>query len=51
LMVISPAGKEAIVAILSAGEFFGDGCLAGQPSRTATAIAMTDCTLDRLISC
>ena len=48
LTVISQQGKEAIVAILSAGEFFGDGCLAGQPLRMATAIAMTDCTLDKI---
>jgi CRP/FNR family cyclic AMP-dependent transcriptional regulator len=48
LAVISPQGKEAIIAILSAGEFFGEGCLAGQPLRMATAIAMTDCTLDKI---
>ena len=48
LSVISQQGKEAIVAILSAGEFFGEGCLAGQPVRMATAVAMTDCTLDKI---
>jgi CRP-like cAMP-binding protein len=48
LSVISQKGKEAIVAILDAGEFFGEGCLAGQPSRMATAVAMTDCTLDKI---
>ncbi len=48
LAVMSQQGKEAIVAILSAGEFFGEGCLAGQPLRMATAVAMTDCTLDRI---
>ena len=48
LTVISPQGKEAIVAILGAGEFFGEGCLAGQPLRMATAVAMTDCTLDKI---
>jgi len=42
LTVISPQGKEAIVAVLGAGEFFGEGCLAGQPLRMATAVAMTD---------
>ena len=41
LTVISQQGKEAIIAILSAGDFFGEGCLAGQPLRMATAIAMT----------
>jgi CRP/FNR family transcriptional regulator, cyclic AMP receptor protein len=48
LAVISPRGKEAIVAVLSAGEFFGEGCIAGQQMRMATAVAMTDCTLDRI---
>jgi len=48
LTVISQQGKEAIVAILGAGEFFGEGCLAGQPLRMATATAMIDCTLDKI---
>jgi CRP/FNR family transcriptional regulator, cyclic AMP receptor protein len=48
LTVTSSQGKEAIVAILSAGEFFGDGCLAGQPLRMSTAIAVADCTLDKI---
>jgi CRP/FNR family cyclic AMP-dependent transcriptional regulator len=48
LTVTSRQGKEAIVAVLGAGEFFGEGCLAGQPLRMATAVAMTDCTLDRI---
>jgi len=48
LTVISQQGKEAIVAILGPGEFFGEGCLAGQLLRTATAVAMTDCTLDKI---
>jgi CRP/FNR family transcriptional regulator, cyclic AMP receptor protein len=48
LAVISPQGKEAIVVILDAGEFFGEGCLAGQPLRMATAVAMTDCILDKI---
>jgi CRP/FNR family transcriptional regulator, cyclic AMP receptor protein len=48
LAVISPQGKEAIVAILGAGEFFGEGCLAGQPLRMATAIAIADCILDKV---
>jgi CRP/FNR family cyclic AMP-dependent transcriptional regulator len=36
------------VAVLAAGEFFGEGCLAGQQLRMARATAITDCTLDRL---
>jgi len=41
--VISKDGKEAVVAILGADEFVGEGCLIGQPKRLATAIAMTEC--------
>ena len=41
--VVSPEGKEAVVAILGAHEFFGEGCLIGQPMRLATAMAMTEC--------
>lgn len=48
LAVTSDQGKEAIVAILGGGEFFGEGCLAGQPVRMATATAMTDCSLARI---
>ena len=45
LSVLSPGGKEAVVAILGAGDFFGEGCLAGQPRRMATASAMTASTV------
>jgi CRP/FNR family transcriptional regulator, cyclic AMP receptor protein len=48
LAVTSQQGKEAIVAILGAGEFFGEGCLAGQQLRVSTAIAIADCTLARI---
>ena len=48
LTVISARGKEAVVAILGSGDFFGEGCLAGQPRRMATATTMTDCSLLRL---
>jgi CRP/FNR family transcriptional regulator, cyclic AMP receptor protein len=48
LSVISQQGKEAIIAILNAGEFFGEGCLAGQRVRMETAVAMTDCILDKI---
>jgi CRP/FNR family transcriptional regulator, cyclic AMP receptor protein len=48
LSVTSPDGKEAIVATLHAGEFFGEGCLAGQLVRLATAISVGDCTLARV---
>jgi len=48
LAVTSKQGKEAIVAILNADEFFGEGCLAGQPLRMAAASAITDCTVVRV---
>ena len=48
LSVTSSEGKEAIVATLNSGEFFGEGCLAGQPLRIATAITVGDCTLARV---
>ena len=48
LTVLSQQGKEAVIAILGAGEFLGEACLAGQPLRIATAVAMTDCTLDKI---
>ena len=48
LSVTSQQGKEAIVAILEAGDFFGEGCLAGQSLRIATAISVTDCTLMKI---
>src|SRR5437899_10671680 len=48
LTVLSPRGKEAVVAILGSGDFFGGGRLAGQPLRMATATAMTECSILRL---
>jgi CRP-like cAMP-binding protein len=45
LSVLSRTGKEAVVAILAAGDFFGEGCLAGQPRRMATASALTASTV------
>ena len=46
--VVSPGGKEAVVAILGDDEFFGEGCLIGQPKRLATAMAMTGCVTMRV---
>ena len=46
--VVSEQGKEAVVAILGTNEFFGEGCLAGQPRRIATVAAMTDSIIMRL---
>ena len=45
LSVVSEAGKEATLAILSEGDFFGEGGLAGQLIRMSSASALTDCTL------
>jgi CRP/FNR family cyclic AMP-dependent transcriptional regulator len=46
--VLSEQGKEAVVAILGADEFFGEACLAGQTRRIATATALTDSVIVRL---
>ncbi len=46
--VISEHGKEAVVAILGSGDFFGEGCLAGQPKRTITVSTMSESTIVRL---
>lgn len=45
LAVLSKTGKEAVVALLDRGDFFGEGCLAGQRRRMATATAMTPVTI------
>jgi CRP-like cAMP-binding protein len=44
LSVVNEAGKEAVVAVLGPGDFFGEGCLAGQPLRIGTATAITATT-------
>jgi CRP-like cAMP-binding protein len=48
LAVVSTAGKAAIVALLGRGDFFGEGCLAGQSVSMATASAMTDVAVVRV---
>jgi CRP/FNR family cyclic AMP-dependent transcriptional regulator len=48
ILVTSDQGKEAVVAILGTGDFFGEGCLIGQPLRLASALAITDCTIMRI---
>jgi CRP-like cAMP-binding protein len=45
LSVLSHTGKEAVVAVLDVAHFFGEGCLAGQSHRMATATAMTECSI------
>ena len=44
LSVVNETGKEAVVAVLGPGDFFGEGCLAGQPLRMGTATAITPTT-------
>ena len=46
--VLSEQGKEAVVAMLGTNDFFGEGCLAGQMRRIATAATMTDSVVVRL---
>jgi CRP/FNR family cyclic AMP-dependent transcriptional regulator len=46
--VVSEQGKEAVVALLGAGDFFGEGCLTGQPQRLATVSALTECVIVRI---
>lgn len=48
LSVLSRRGKEAVVGILSNGDFIGEGCLTGQPKRLATAITLTQCEILKL---
>ena len=46
--VMSERGKEAVVPLHGAGDFFGEGCLTGLPLRLATVSAMTDCVIMRI---
>jgi len=48
LTVVSKTGKEATIGILGEGDFFGEACMVGQPSRMLTATAMTDCAVLRI---
>jgi CRP-like cAMP-binding protein len=48
LSLLSPQGKEAVIAILGANDFFGEGCLAGQRVRTSTATALSPCSVMRV---
>jgi CRP/FNR family transcriptional regulator, cyclic AMP receptor protein len=48
LTVVSGHGKEAVVAILEPGHFFGEGCLNGHPLRIATTRAMDECVITRI---
>ncbi len=48
LSVVSTRGKEAVIGVLENGSFFGEGCLAAQPLRIATASAMQRCRITRV---
>jgi CRP/FNR family transcriptional regulator, cyclic AMP receptor protein len=48
LTVVSQAGKEATIALLAEGSFFGEGALAGQVLRMGSAAAMSDCEILRV---
>ena len=48
LVVVSKIGKEATIGILNEGDFFGEGCLKGQPLRLCSATAMTDCSVMKI---
>src|SRR5580692_26375 len=43
--VVSEQGKEAVVALLGTGDFFGEGCMTGQPRHLSTASAVTECVI------
>jgi CRP/FNR family cyclic AMP-dependent transcriptional regulator len=48
LTVVSRQGKEAVIAILGGGDFFGEGCLAGQPQRMSTVTTLSECSIVRI---
>jgi CRP-like cAMP-binding protein len=48
LIVISEHGKERVIAMLHAGDFFGEGCLAGQPLHMASAVATAESNIIRV---
>src|SRR5271165_1565606 len=46
--VVSEQGKEAVVALMDAGDFFGEGCLTGEALRLSTVSALTKCDISRI---
>jgi CRP/FNR family transcriptional regulator, cyclic AMP receptor protein len=48
LSVVAARGKEATIGLLNEGDFFGEGCLTGQPLRMCSAIAIADCKVMRI---
>jgi CRP/FNR family transcriptional regulator, cyclic AMP receptor protein len=48
LTVVSEQGKEAVIAVLGPGQFFGEGCLNGHPLRIATTRAIDECVITRI---
>ena len=48
ITVTAESGKEAVLSIISTGDFFGEGCLHGHPLRLAAVAAMTECSVMRI---
>jgi CRP-like cAMP-binding protein len=48
LTAVSKRGKEAVIAVLGGGDFFGEGCLAGRPLRISTVTTITECAIVRI---
>ena len=48
LAVVSNAGREAVIAVLDAGDFLGEECLTGRPLRLSSAIALSECAVLRV---
>ena len=48
IRVISKEGKEAVIAVVEAGDFCGEGCLVGEPLRMSEVVTMTECLVTRL---
>ena len=48
LTVISKQGKEAVIAMLGGGDFFGEGCMAGQLLRMSTVTTLSECSIVRI---
>lgn len=46
--VVSEHGKEAVIALHGNGDFFGEGCLSGQPLRTASVVTITECVITQI---
>lgn len=48
ITIVSDQGKEGVIGILNTGDFFGEGCLSGQPLHLATATALSDTNIVKI---